>query len=76
MLRHSEWYTIRGRVTLRQAELGILVPKVCSNMGNAEQAFYRWKELYTGMGGDEVTRVRIREEENRSNWLLVCLRAN
>lgn len=73
----KSWYSAEQvAFALKQAELGILVPEVCRNMGNAEQAFYRWKELYAGMGVAEVTRVRIREDENRSNWLLICLRAN
>ncbi len=35
---------------LRQAESGTTVAKVPHKMGISEQAFYRWRKKYAGMG--------------------------
>ena len=35
---------------LRQAEVGTPVAEVCRKMGVSEATYYRWKQLYGGMG--------------------------
>jgi putative transposase len=50
---------------LRQAETGTPVKEVIRKMGISEQTFYRWKELYGGLGPSEVRRLKMLEEENR-----------
>ena len=57
---------------LRQAEAGAPVVEVCRKMGVSEQAFYRWKRLYAGMGGAELRRLKQLEEENRKLKTLVA----
>jgi putative transposase len=43
-------------------------------MGITDQAFYRWKKKYIGVGGAEVRQFKILEEENRKlKQLLVDL---
>jgi putative transposase len=58
----------RGEQTayaLRQAELGTPVVEVVRKMGVSDQAFYRWKKKYAGMGVGEIRRLKQLEEENR-----------
>jgi putative transposase len=50
---------------IRQAESGTPVVEVCRKIGVSEQAFYRWKRKYVGMGVAELRRIRQLEEENR-----------
>jgi len=56
-----------GQITfaLRQSESGRLVAKVCRKMGISDQASYRWKKKYLGMGIVELRRLSVLEEENR-----------
>jgi putative transposase len=50
---------------LRQAETGTPVQEVIRKMGIREQTFYRWKNLYSGLGSGELRRLKQLEEENR-----------
>jgi len=50
---------------LRQAETGTPVQEVIRKMGICEQTFYRWKNLYSGLGSGELRRLKQLEEENR-----------
>ena len=50
---------------LRQAELGTKVEEVCRQMGVSQATFFRWKQLYGGLGPSELRRLRQLEEENR-----------
>lgn len=43
---------------LRQADLGVTVAEVCRKMGISEATFYRWKQLYGGMGPSELRKLR------------------
>ena len=45
---------------LRQAETGTPVTAVCRAMGVSEQAFYRWKKQYGGLGSTSFA--------GSSNW--------
>ena len=57
---------------LRQAELGTPVAEVVRKMGVSEQAFYRWKKQYAGMGVGEFRQLKQWEEENRKLKQLVA----
>jgi putative transposase len=43
---------------LREAETGTPVTAVCRAMGVSEQAFYRWKKQYGGLGVNELRRLK------------------
>jgi putative transposase len=49
---------------LRQAESGTSVGEICRKMGVADATFYRWKNVYAGMGVSEIRRLKQLEEEN------------
>ena len=49
---------------LRQAEVGTPVAEVCRKMGVSEATYYRWKQLYGGLGPSELRKMRQLEEEN------------
>ena len=49
---------------LRQAESGTSVGEICRKMGVADATFYRWKNIYAGMGVSEIRRLKQLEEEN------------
>jgi putative transposase len=57
---------------LRQAELGTKVEEVCRQMGVSQATFFRWKQLYGGLGPSELRRLRQLEEENRKLKKLVA----
>lgn len=50
---------------LKQAGTGTPVAEVIRRMGVSEQTFYRWKEVYGGLGVGELRRVKQHEAENR-----------
>ena len=57
---------------LRQAEAGSAVVEICRKLGVSEQAFYRWKKKYSGVGVSELRELRQLREENRKLKLLVA----
>ena len=57
---------------LRQAEVGTPVAEVCRKMGVSEATYYRWKQLYGGMGPSELRKMRQLEDENQKLKRLVA----
>jgi putative transposase len=57
---------------MKQAETGTPVAEVIRRMGISEQAFYRWKKLYGGLGVGELRRLKQLEDENRQLKRLVA----
>ena len=57
---------------LRQAEVGTPVAEVCRKMGVSEATYYRWKQLYGGLGPSELRKMRQLEEENQKLKRLVA----
>jgi putative transposase len=57
---------------LRQAEVGTPVAEVCRKMGISEATYYRWKQLYGGLGPSELRKMRQLEEENQKLKRLVA----
>ena len=57
---------------LRQAESGTALAEIIRKLGISEQAFYRWKKRFAGLGIAELRRLRIIEEENRKLKQLVA----
>ena len=49
---------------LRQAEAGTAFGEIRRKMGIAEATFYRWREVYAGMGVSEIRRLKRLEHEN------------
>lgn len=49
---------------LRQPESGTTIEDICHKMGVSEPTFYRWKEVYAGMGVAEIRRLMQLEDEN------------
>ena len=50
---------------LQQAETGVAVAEVCRKLGVSEATFYNWKKKFSGLGPDELRRLRQLEEQNR-----------
>lgn len=57
---------------LRQAEVGTPVAEVCRKMGLSEATYYRWKQLYGGLGPSDLRKMRQLEEENQKLKRLVA----
>ena len=57
---------------LRQAEAGTPVTEICRKMGVSQQAFYRWRRKFAGMGVAELRELRQLREENRKLKQLVA----
>jgi putative transposase len=57
---------------LKQAETGTPVAEVIRRMGISEQTFYRWKNVYGGLGVGELRRLKQLEDENRQLKQLVA----
>ncbi len=49
---------------LKQAETGIPVAKVYRKMGISEATFFNWKRKFSGLGTQELRRLRQLEDEN------------
>lgn len=49
---------------LKQAETGVPVAEVCRKMGISEPTFYNWKRKFSGLGTNELRRLRQLEDEN------------
>jgi len=53
---------------LRQAEVeranGGSVGEVCKKLGVSEQTYQRWRQLYGGMKGNQLRRLKALEREN------------
>jgi transposase-like protein len=63
--RHSPEQVIRK---LREADedlaAGRTVEEVCKKLGVTTNTFYRWKQQYGGVQGNELKRLRELEKEN------------
>lgn len=66
---HSEEQIIYA---LRQAEGGKKASDICREMGVSQQAFYRWKRRYAGLGLNELRELRQLREENSKLKTLVA----
>jgi putative transposase len=64
-MKKSKFTEEKIAFALRQAETGTRVAEVCRKMGISEQAYFRWKKKYAGLGVSELRRLRHLEEENR-----------
>ena len=49
---------------LKQAETGIPVAEVCRKIGILEATFFNWKRKFSGLGTQELRRLRQLEDEN------------
>lgn len=56
---------------LRQTELGVTVAEVYRKLGIFEATFYRWKQIYGGMGLSKLRKMQQLEEENQKLKRLV-----
>lgn len=50
--------------TLKQIELGMKVAEASRQLGVSEQAIYRWKNLYGGTQSDQVSELKVLQDEN------------
>ncbi len=50
---------------LKQSETGVPVEEVCRKLGISEATFYNWKRKFSGLGTQELRRLRQLEEENQ-----------
>lgn len=57
---------------LRQNEAGKPATEICREMGVSEQAFYRWRRKYAGLGVTELKRLKLLEDENNKLKRLVA----
>jgi putative transposase len=60
--RHTEEQILYA---LRQVEGGKKVSEVCREIGVSQQAFYKWRRRYGGLGLNELRELRQLREENR-----------
>jgi putative transposase len=49
---------------LKQAETGIPIAEVCRKIGISEATFFNWKRKFSGLGTQELRRLRQLEDEN------------
>jgi hypothetical protein len=49
-MRKSKFTGEQFASAFRQAEVGTPVAEVCRKMGISEATYYRWKQLYGGLG--------------------------
>lgn len=56
----------------KQAETGTRIDEVCRKMGISQATFFNWKKKYSGMGTNELRRLRQLEEENKQLKQLVA----
>jgi putative transposase len=49
----------------RNKESGKKVADICRDLGIHRATFYKWKKKYSGMGNQELRRLKELEEENR-----------
>jgi len=57
---------------LRQAGVGTPVAEICRKMGVSEATYYRWTQLYGGLGPSKLRKMRQLEEENQKLKRLVA----
>jgi putative transposase len=50
---------------LKDYEAGKSVSDICRELGIHKATFYNWNKKYSGMGGDDLKRLKELEEENR-----------
>ena len=71
-MKKSKYTDEQIAFALKQAETGTPVAEVIRRMGISEQTFYRWKQLYGGLGVGELRRLKQLEDENRKLKQLVA----
>ncbi|EZP64497.1 Mobile element protein [Sphingomonas paucimobilis] len=71
-MKKSKFTSEQIAFALRQAEVGTPVAEVCRKMGVSEATYYRWKQLYGGLGPSELRKMRQLEEENQKLKRLVA----
>jgi putative transposase len=49
---------------LKQSETGVPVAEVCRKLGISDATFFNWKRKFSGLGTQELRRLRQLEEEN------------
>jgi len=64
-MRKSKFTDEQIAYALHQAEAGTQPAEICRKLGISEQAFYRWKKKYGGVGVSELRELRQLREENR-----------
>jgi len=72
LMKKSKFTGEQIAFALRQAEVGTPVAEVCRKMGISEATYYRWKQLYGGLGPSELRKMRQLEEENQKLKRLVA----
>jgi len=50
---------------LKQNEVGISVPDLCSEHSISSATFYKWRAKYSGMDTVMIKRLKALEDENR-----------
>lgn len=58
---------------LRQAEVGTPVAEVCRKMGVSEATYYRWKQLYGGLGPSELRKMRQLEGKHTPKAAVIAI---
>ena len=64
-MKYSQFTDQQIAFAVQQAEAGVAVEEVCRKLGVSQQAFYRWKKKFAGLGVAEVRRLKLLEEENK-----------
>ncbi len=49
---------------LRQADQGVAVTELCRKVGIAEQTFYRWKKVYSGLEPSQAREMKQLKDQN------------
>ena len=51
-MKKSKFTDQRIAFALKQAETGTPIEEVCRKLGISQQTFYRWKQMFAGLGTD------------------------
>jgi putative transposase len=63
-MKRQRFSTAQIVSVLKQADMGLPVKDLISQIGITEQTFYRWKRQYGGLESDQVRELKQVVEEN------------
>ena len=64
-MKKSRFTDSQIMAVLKQAEVGVVVPKLCREHGISVATFYKWRAKFGGMDVSLMARMKELEEENR-----------
>ena len=71
-MRKSKFTEEQIAFALKQADCGTPVSEICRRLGISSQTFYRWKQMFAGLGVSELRRLKQLKAENHQLKQLVA----